>query len=351
MLGATDRLALPLIHRLIENESYFVLHAPRQIGKTTAMMALAQQLTATGQYAAILVSAEVGAPFLQDIGAAELAILGSWRVHTRRYLPPEFQPPPWPEAPAGQRIQAALTEWAMTIDRPLVLFIDEIDTLQNEALLSVLRQLRNGFPNRPQGFPQSLALIGLRDVRDYKIASGGSNRLNTSSPFNIKAESLTMRNFTAGEVAQLYQQHTDDTGQRFTPEAIAHAFELTQGQPWLVNAIAREIVEKLLPNPAQSIEVTHINQAKEILIQRRETHIDSLAERLQEDRVRAIIEPMLAGQSLPVIPLDDLEFVQDLGLCVIHSEGGLVIANPIYRELSLIGLGWAGAGYGLACGF
>jgi len=45
-------------------------------------------------------------------------------------------------------------------------------------------------------------------VRDYKVASGGSDRLNTASPFNIKTESLTLGDFSAGDVAALYGQHT-----------------------------------------------------------------------------------------------------------------------------------------------
>ncbi|HBY76174.1 MAG TPA: polyketide biosynthesis operon protein CyrO, partial [Cyanobacteria bacterium UBA11148] len=78
---------------------------------------------------------------------------------------------------------------------------------------SVLRQLRNGYPSRPKAFPQSVGLIGLRDVRDYKVTAGGSDRLNTSSPFNIKVRSITLRDFNAEEVAELYGQHTQDTGQ------------------------------------------------------------------------------------------------------------------------------------------
>ncbi|NES18397.1 MAG: ATP-binding protein, partial [Symploca sp. SIO3E6] len=178
-----------------------------------------------------------------------------------------------------------------------------------------------------------LALIGVRDVRDYKIASGGSNRLNTSSPFNIKLESLTLRNFTQVEVAELYEQHTSATGQVFSPEAVQRSFELTQGQPWLVNALARQIVEVILPESQQTIETNHVEQAKEILIQRQDTHLDSLASLLREKPVRAIIEPILAGQDLGDIPNDDLRFLIDLGLCRMSSQGGLVIANPIYREI------------------
>ncbi|BAZ13911.1 hypothetical protein NIES4071_57510 [Calothrix sp. NIES-4071] len=98
-------------------------------------------------------------------------------------------------------------------------------------MISLLRQLRDGYSDRPTNFPLSVGLIGLRDVRDYKVASGGSERLNTSSPFNIKVTSIILRDFNASEVQELYQQHTDNTGQVFTPVAIDTTFNLTQGQP------------------------------------------------------------------------------------------------------------------------
>lgn len=158
-------------------------------------------------------------------------------------------------------------------------------------------------------------------------------RLGTASPFNIKVESLTLRNFNAAEVASLYQQHTADTGQVFTPEAVARAYELTQGQPWLVNALARQMVEEIAPDATVSLTADHVDQAKEILIQRQDTHLDSLAERLREPRVRAIIEPMIAGRELEGVSNEDIRFVLDLGLCVMSPQGGLEIANPIYREV------------------
>ncbi|MCC5616896.1 ATP-binding protein [Nostoc sp. CHAB 5836] len=333
-LSATSRL--PDLSVLIEQESYFVLHAPRQTGKTTAMLALAQQLTATGRYAAVVVSVEVGSAFNHDPGAAELAILGTWYDTISIRLPNELQPPILKQGQKeepGHRIRAFLQVWAQSSPLPLVILIDEIDSLQDQTLISVLRQLRDGFPNRPENFPTSVGLIGLRDVRDYKVASGGSDRLNTSSPFNIKVSSITLRNFNATEVQELYQQHTEETGQIFTKEAAATAFDLTQGQPWLVNALAKEVVEKMVKDRNITITHEHILQAKEILIARQDTHLDSLAERLREPRIKAIIEPMLAGLELGDIPNDDIQFVIDLGLCKMHPQGGLTIANPIYREV------------------
>lgn len=321
------------MRRLIDDTLYFVIHAPRQVGKTTAILTLANELTAEGEYAAVVVSAETGVAMRNDVGAAELAMLDAWRSKARVRLPADLQPPSWPEANPGARIGAALQAWAMACPRPLVLFIDEIDALEGDTLVSVLRQIRDGYADRPAGFPHSLALIGMRNVRDYKLASGGIDRSHSSSPFNIVAKALTVRNFTQDEVAELYGQHTTETGQVFSPEAITKAYELTNGQPWLANALAREIVEELAPDPQTAITVEHVLQAKDNLIRRQDTHLDSLGERLQEARVRGVIEPIMVGELMVVMPDDDQRYVLDLGLVRESSVGRMEIANPIYREI------------------
>ena len=94
----------------------------------------------------------------------------------------------------------------------------------------MLRQLRDGYPSAPDAFPASVVLCGLRDVRDYKAAAGGdSSRLGTSSPFNIKVKSLRLGDFTEADVRVLYAQHTAETGQEFTEEALTRAWEYTAG--------------------------------------------------------------------------------------------------------------------------
>jgi AAA domain len=331
MLSPLTRL--PNVEQFVDQRSYFIIHAPRQIGKTTAMMGLAEQLTASGKYTAALVSAEVGQAFGKDVIGAEQALLNAWQTAIGFWLPAEFQPPKWSDLPAGSRISQALTAWSKACPRPIVLLIDEIDALRDDALITVLRQLRDGYNRRPTGFPASIGLIGMRDVRDYKVASGGSDRLQTASPFNIKVESLTMRSFYESEVAELYQQHTDDTGQIFTPESIKLVFDLTQGQPWLVNAIARQLTEVIAPEPTVIITPAMVEEAKEIIIRRQDTHLDSLAERLREDRVKVIMEPILASQELPVTSNEDRQYLVDLGLLRRDPAGGLVVANPIYREV------------------
>jgi len=258
-------------------------------------------------------------------------VLGGWAA-AAKILPEPLRPPPWPAADPGDRIRTALAAWAEHCPRPLVVFIDEIDALLGDVLVSVLRQLRTGHSLRPAHFPWSLALVGLRDVRDYP-SKDERGHMGTASPFNIKVRSLTLANFTSEEVAELYAQHTADTEQRFEPDAVARAFALTQGQPWLVNALAEVTVLDLRPDPAEPVTLDDIEQAARIIIERQDTHLDSLGARLREPRVRAIVEPMLSGGALGEVPEDDRRFVVDLGLVRRVDGGGLQVANPIYREI------------------
>lgn len=327
---------LPQLDQLIERELFFVVHAPRQSGKTTALRTLAHRLTAAGSHAALHASCEGGQAAAGDLERGINAVVAAIEFQSEE-LAAELRPPAAAnvrDVPAEVRLTVFLSRWTESCPRPVVLFLDEIDALLDDTLLSVLRQLRTGYPNRPRRFPSSVALIGLRDVRDYKVRlRPEQDSLGTASPFNIKAESLTLRNFTAGEVAELYQQHTADTGQVFTAEATERAYELTRGQPWLVNALARQLVDLEVPERQQPIRVDDVEHAKEALILRRDTHLDSLIDRLREPRVQRVIEPILAGELLaPDVLDDDLQLVQDLGL-VAPGRDGLEIANPIYREV------------------
>ena len=186
-------------------------------------------------------------------------------------------------------LHGTLSRWAESDPRPLVLLLDEIDALIGDSLLAVLRQLRAGYPERPRSFPQSVVLCGVREVRDYRIRSSSEGAIIAGgSPFNIIAESLRLEDFSRDEVESLLAQHTTETGQAFSEEARATIWELTQGQPWLVNALAYEVCFRNKAGRDRGREVTAeaIQDAREQLILRRETHLDQLTDKLQEERVR-----------------------------------------------------------------
>ncbi|MGH3683179.1 MAG: hypothetical protein ACRDT2_23385 [Natronosporangium sp.] len=319
-----------------------MVHAPRQTGKTTTLASLARVLTAEGQYLALRFSCETGEVAGDDYVRAQRTVLGAIRRAAEGgNLPDELLPPnPWPPAADGDDLVKALVAWATRCPRPLVLFFDEIDALRGESLRSVLRQLRDGYTARPEPFPHSVVLCGLRDVRDYKVASGGDpTRLGTSSPFNIKIASLRIGDFTTAQVRELYAQHTTETGQPFTDQALDRSFDYTRGQPWLVNALAREVVQEMRIAPPEPITAEHVDQAKERLILARATHLDSLVARLAEPRVRRVVEPLIAGELTVPDPTydDDVAYLRDLGL--LAPTRPTAIANPIYREVIVRVLG------------
>lgn len=163
-------------------------------------------------------------------------------------------------------------------------------------------------------------------VKPCRRAQGDAAQ-GTSSPFNIKRESLTIRFFDRDEIAQLYGQHTAETGQVFTEAAVDRVWDLTRGQPYLVNCLGDYVVRK---NKWRGpIDVPQIDAAKEQLIVDRPTHIDSLMALLREDRVRRVMEPILLGSGLMATDPDDEAYCRDLGLIAGECE----IANPIYREV------------------
>lgn len=323
---------------LVDLDEYFVIHAPRQTGKTTVLEALARDINATGERIALVFSCEQATAWGDDPDVIDLLLHTISQKASNLGLAPEYLPPsPWPDAPAALRLQAGLSAWSRSCPLPIVLLIDEIDALSGRVLISVLRQLRAGHNDRPGGvpFPASVVLCGMQNIRDYKAASGGNPAtLVSSSPCNIIVDSLRIADFTREQIAELYAQHTAETGQEFAADAIDRVFEYTQGQPWLVNALAREITLKMRIEPPVPITFVHVNEAKDRVIRDRAPHLDSLAARLREPRVQRVIEPLIAGDDLPPLDAaydDDVSYVEDLGL--ISTGVDVEVANPIYREV------------------
>jgi hypothetical protein len=320
---------------LIANKEYFVLHAPRRSGKTTFLKALTKEINEEGRYCALYCS-------LATLGkAADDATMAKYAVNALRRSAKQLKntAEAWSVAEddtPNSYVSETLSNLCAALDKPLALFFDEADSLTGDPLITFLQQLRDGYINRDvDPFPSSLALIGIRRIRDYKAQiKAKSKTVGSPSPFNI-AESLTLFNFTRDETAALYGQHTEATGQAFEPEAVDRAWRWTEGQPWLVNALAKQVVEKDLKNDfSKPVTAALIDGAATMLMKSRPTHLDSLLDKLTEPRVRAVIEPMLYGGESAADPLDDdAAYCVDLGLVKEDDLGDLHPANPIYASL------------------
>ena len=336
-----ERFDLDGILRLIRSKRYFVLHAPRQTGKTSALLALRNLLNGSGKYRCVYANVEVGQTARGDVEQGMRAILNQLRIRAEttfgdnsmerlRTLAAEAMDAAGPHG----ALHELLTRWAAHDVKPLVLFLDEIDSLVGDTLISVLRQLRAGYDERPAAFPQSVILCGVRDVRDYRIRSDSTNEIIAGgSAFNIKAESLRLGDFGEADVRALLGQHTAQTGQAFTEGALAAVWRQTRGQPWLVNALADRACDgnKAARDRSRPIAEEAILEAQEELILSRQTHLHQLADKLEEPRVRRVIEPLLSGGDERTFTARDMEYVRDLGL--IARNAPVRVANPIYAEV------------------
>ncbi len=324
---------------LIEQGRWFSLVSGRQTGKTTVVQHLTEALTAQGARRALWVDLET-ARGIDDPARAFATVLASFERTLARDAPATQRPTADEVAQLLKTPEEALLNYLSALsgagDRPLVLLLDEADVLTGRAMVSFLTQLRALYLARHrQPAPYSVVLIGVRAVRDYVANDDrrGVSWLGSASPFNVTVENVTLAAFTEGEVGELCAQHTADTGQRFEPEALALIHELSAGHPWLVNALADQCTRRDVTDRSVAITAAHVESAKETLIQERRTHLDSLLARLREDRVRRVLDPMIAGGTIAADVLDDdLAYVAGLGLLRL-DRGGWVIANPIYREV------------------
>ena len=238
------RIDLEEVEMLIYQRKYFILHASRQTGKTTCLLALRDYLNARGEFIAVYANVEAGQAMRNQVDDVVKTTAETIAAETRLVLKSE---------------------------------------LPND----VLRQIRAGYANRPAHFPQTIILCGIRNVRDYRIVLSNQDIVTGGSAFNIKAESLHLGNFTKEEIRELYMQHTAATGQEFDEACFPLIWEATEGQPWLVNALGYEVTMRMKENRDRSIRIIPemIYRAQEQIIYRRDTHIDILIDKLREEKL------------------------------------------------------------------
>ncbi len=345
VIDPLQRIDIDAIETLIAQERYFVLHAPRQTGKTTCLLAFMHYLNQRGHYQALYANIEAAQAVRHDVTRGINTIVSVIARAARLYLRDEalllWVREQSSKIHANDLLTTVLEHWTIQADKPTVLMLDEVDALVGDTLISLLRQIRAGYAQRPDAFPQTIILCGVRDVRDYRIQTQHQEIITGGSAFNIKAESLRLGNFSEAEVLALWQQHTEASGQTFATEIFPELWQDTRGQPWLVNALGYELTWRMkhLRDPEVPITLQDYWQARENLIQSRTTHLDQLTDKLKEPRVHGVIAALLSGEvGNETLAIDDVQYVTDLGL--IESSPQLRLSNRIYQEVIPRELTW-----------
>ncbi|TSE24277.1 AAA family ATPase [Tepidimonas aquatica] len=177
LLDPLERVDLQEIEALIEAQRYFVLHAPRQTGKTTVLLALMQHLNTHGRYRALYANIETAQAARGNVERGIQAACSAIARSAQVYLG-DARLDDWLLRGEGRAIEAEeklsrlLAHWSqLDPAHPAVLLLDEVDALVGDTLISLLRQIRAGYAQRPQAFPQTVVLCGVREERVHRVIS------------------------------------------------------------------------------------------------------------------------------------------------------------------------------------
>ncbi|MDR1908993.1 MAG: PD-(D/E)XK nuclease domain-containing protein [Spirochaetaceae bacterium] len=336
MLPPEERLVGAQLHRYIRDELYWVLHAPRQTGKTTFLQSWMREINSGRFNGDDALACYVTVERCQGVDTPEKAMPAICKAIQEYAESAGLPVPELKTAESNSMLSDILRAWAaLTAPKALIVLFDEVDVLQGDALISFLRQLRGGFADRDVGkFPISIALVGMRDLKDYITAAKGGIPVNPGSPFNVKADSAVLSNFQKADVTRLFAQRTEERGQRITEEALDYVYEQSRGQPWIVNSLFQRATMRVLDEESsETVTVEHIKEARQQMILARETHLDALAYRLEDPKIRSVMETLITGAADPLLADGEaFRVCLDLGLVAIE-RGTPVVANPMYREV------------------
>lgn len=221
---------------LVEKERYFTIWAPRQTGKSTYFRQLADELTKIGYEVAHI-------NFENYKDESRDAFLLRLRNELTTFLSIDF---------SGLGISEIFYRIEQQKDGKFVLIIDEVEGINPEYFGTFLHSIRNAYHSRTEHGLKSVIFVGVSNI--VGIVQ------DNASPFNI-AENLNIGYFTQEESMTLLEMHETETGQLFEPKVKEKIYEITAGQPGLVNGFANQLVtrypdEKIL-NYAQYLEVEH----------------------------------------------------------------------------------------------
>ncbi len=218
---------------------YFTLWAPRQTGKTWIMRRAAEEIRA-----------RYGDRFVVGVMTMQGTLGGEATERTFLDAVPDLFREAFsfePRAPADWK------EWMRlfarsggAFDKPVILLIDEIDSLPPDVIDRLVGTFRKIYLTRDAYSLHAVALVGVRAVLGVESARG--------SPFNVQ-RSLPIPNLTSAEVTDLFAQYQAESGQVVEPRVVSAVFEMTRGQPGLVSWFGELLTERYNPGSKEVISI------------------------------------------------------------------------------------------------
>ena len=296
----------------VDESRYFTLFAPRQSGKTTYFQMLIDEIRIHRlNYLPVWVSFES----FGDISKRDFLLLFYNQIKPQiEYTAEEVKEIP--------NLELYFQGISVRSKKELILIIDEIEGLKNMELLNTFMHTIRSIYHRKEA-------IGLKSV----ILAGVSNITgiiqDSASPFNI-ADQLDIPYFTREEVYGLLSQHEEETGQIFEEQVKEGIYLNTLGQPGLVGALARDLVEKKCPQ-GQTVTMDRfyktIDDFTRVYIDKNISNVLNKAKQYPE-----IILKILFGEGIIFDTSDERISYLNVNGVIDDCDGICCIPVPVYKK-------------------
>ena len=209
---------------LVYKQRYFTIWAPRQTGKSTYFSFLAEHLTQEG-YNVCHVSMEN----FMDAAIEDFLEYTTWQMTQQ-----------WGIDFSNLSLSAIFSKIETLQEGKMVLIVDEIEGVNKLYFNQFLHNIRKVYHSRERHALKSVIFVGVANITGIVQ--------DNASPFNV-SDSLLIDYFTKEDVFELLGQHETETGQLFDTVVKEKIYDITAGQPGLVNGFAAKLVELYKDKP------------------------------------------------------------------------------------------------------
>ncbi len=292
--------------KLVYNDRYFTLFAPRQSGKSTFFQMLGAQLKTEG-YKVCYTNFEY---FYQQSEA--------WFLDTLARKMTEA----WGIEVSNSSFAAIAKAVESHKSEKMILVVDEVEGINIEYLNTFLHTIRELYHTRDSHCLKSVILVGVRNIT--------GTMQGAVSPFNINEE-LEVPYFTEEEILELLAMHETETGQLFSPKVKERICYMTAGQPGLVNGFAGSLVQ-LFPN-VPVFEFEHYLKVETNYIAIKiNKNVSNIVEKAKKHR--KFVEQLLFDEKSRAFMIQE-ERIKELtvnGVITSDDNNNIVFGVPLYRK-------------------
>ncbi len=300
------------VRRLVGNVEkgghYFTIWAPRQNGKTWLMRRSMETIRRRYEDRFALFQLSLG-------GLREMRVNDNlseppfdFRELMREVLPKSPGIASWIDFRRLFSKKEQIGMW----DRPLILLIDEVDTLAPEVLDLMVAQFRELYLDRERNWLHGLALVGVRAVLGVDSRRG--------SPFNVQ-RSLRVPNFDREEVRDLFDQYQNESGQLVEPDMVEKVHDATRGQPGLVCWFGELLTETYNPGTGKPIDAEALQWAhhKALFVEPNNTILNLIRKARGPYR----------GRVVELFSRSDMSFSFDRDWCAYLYQNGVIAPETV----------------------